>query len=65
MPEGAISFDLENDAIFSDYLEANIGKWYEFVYKVCEHIMAKYGWSLDVTKQQPGVLPLCWVGHSK
>jgi len=34
MPEGAISFDLENDAVFSDYLEANMGKWYEFVYRV-------------------------------
>ena len=34
MPEGAISIDLENDAIFSDYLEANVQKWYEFVSSV-------------------------------
>jgi len=31
MPEGAISLDLENDAGFSNYLEANVRKWYEFV----------------------------------
>jgi len=34
MPEGAISLDLENDAVFSDYLEANVRKWYEFVSRV-------------------------------
>jgi hypothetical protein len=34
MPEGAISFDLENDVVFSDYLEVNVGKWYEFVCRV-------------------------------
>jgi hypothetical protein len=31
MPEGAISFDLENDLAFTDYLEANVRKWYEYV----------------------------------
>ena len=34
MPEGAMSLDLENDAVFSDYLEANVRKWYEFVSRV-------------------------------
>ena len=34
IPEGAISLDLENDAVFSDYLEANVRKWYEFVSRV-------------------------------
>ena len=34
MPEGAISLDLENDLAFSNYLEANVQKWYEFVYRV-------------------------------
>jgi hypothetical protein len=34
MPEGAISLDLENDTVFSDYLEANVRKWYEFVSRV-------------------------------
>ena len=34
MPEGAMSLDLENDALFSDYLEANVRKWYEFVSRV-------------------------------
>ena len=34
MPEGATSLDLINDAIFSDYLEANVRKWYEFVSRV-------------------------------
>jgi len=31
MPEGAISLDLDNDLAFSNYLEANVRKWYEFV----------------------------------
>jgi hypothetical protein len=31
MPEGAISLDLENDAGFSSFLEANVRKWYDFV----------------------------------
>ena len=34
MPEGAISLDLENDIAFNNYLEANVRKWYEFVYRV-------------------------------
>ena len=34
MPEGATSLDLENDLAFSNYLEANVQKWYEFVYRV-------------------------------
>ena len=34
MPEGAISHDLDNDLAFSDYLEANVWKWYEFVHRV-------------------------------
>jgi len=34
MPEGAISLDLENDLSFTDYLEANVQKWYEFVRRV-------------------------------
>jgi len=34
MPEGAISLDLENDLTFSDYLEANVRKWYEYVHKI-------------------------------
>jgi hypothetical protein len=34
MPEGATSVDLENDLAFSNYLEANMQKWYEFVYRV-------------------------------
>jgi hypothetical protein len=34
MPEGAVSLDLENDAGFSDYLEANVWKWYEYVSRV-------------------------------
>ena len=34
MPEGAMSLDLENDAIFSNYVEANVRKWYEFVFRV-------------------------------
>ena len=35
MPEGAISLDLKNDLAFTDYLEANVQKWYEFVRGVC------------------------------
>ena len=35
MPEGATSLDLENDAVFSDYLAANVRKWYEFVSRFC------------------------------
>ena len=34
MPEGAVSLDLENDIAFNNYLEANVRKWYEFVYRV-------------------------------
>ena len=29
-----MSLDLENDALFSDYLAANVRKWYEFVSRV-------------------------------
>jgi len=29
-----MSLDLENDSVFSDYLEANVRKWYEFVSRV-------------------------------
>jgi hypothetical protein len=34
MPEGATSLDLASDLAFSEYLEANVWKWYEFVYKI-------------------------------
>jgi len=34
MPEGAISLDLDNDLAFSNHLEANVRKWYEFVRQV-------------------------------
>ncbi|KIM46830.1 hypothetical protein M413DRAFT_263918 [Hebeloma cylindrosporum] len=34
MPEGATSLNLENDIAFSNYLAANLEKWYEFVYRV-------------------------------
>jgi len=34
MPEGATSLDLQNDMAFNNYLEANVRKWYEFVYRV-------------------------------
>ena len=34
MPEGATSLDLQNDLAFTDYLEAHVQKWYEFVHKV-------------------------------
>jgi len=34
MPEGAISLDTEKDLAFIDYLEANMRKWYEFVYRI-------------------------------
>ncbi|KIM46832.1 hypothetical protein M413DRAFT_422275 [Hebeloma cylindrosporum] len=34
MPEGATSLDLNNELSFSDYLEANVRKWYEFVRRV-------------------------------
>ena len=34
MPEGAISLDLENDAVFSEYLEANVPKWYKYISRV-------------------------------
>ena len=31
MPEGAVSFDLENIPAFRDYIAANVEKWYRFV----------------------------------
>jgi len=31
MPEGAVSYDLENIPAFRDYLAANVEKWYKFV----------------------------------
>ena len=34
MPEGAISLDLASDLAFSEYLEANVRRWYEFVHKI-------------------------------
>ncbi|KIM41810.1 hypothetical protein M413DRAFT_410101, partial [Hebeloma cylindrosporum] len=34
IPEGAISLDLQNKIAFSNYLDANLRKWYEFVYRV-------------------------------
>ena len=34
MPEGALSLDLTSDLAFSDYVEANVRKWYEFVHKI-------------------------------
>ena len=34
MPEGAISLDLASDLAFSEYLAANVQKWYEFVHKI-------------------------------
>jgi len=34
IPEGAISLDLENDAVFSEYLEANVRKWYKHIFSV-------------------------------
>jgi hypothetical protein len=34
IPEGATSINLENDFAFGNYLEANVQKWYEFIYRV-------------------------------
>ena len=34
MPEGARSIDLENDSLFSEYLEVNVRNWYDFVSRV-------------------------------
>ena len=38
MPEGVFSLDLTSYLNLSDYLEANVRKWYEFVHKSRQNI---------------------------